>query len=313
MFGYVRPFVPELRVREFEYYRAVYCGVCRSMSKRTGKLSTLSLQYDFAFLALVRHAWSDTPLRLKKRRCGAHPLRARVQALPNEELFYCARAGAVLAAEKLRDDRMDGSFGKKLTATVAAPVFGRARRRAKLTESAAFIRSKLNELYALEKERTASLDLPADLFGEVLAEVFAGELCGEAEDIAWEIGFRLGRLIYAVDAADDYDEDCKTDSYNPYVLLYGKEWSEENRRSVRVTLKLMLSDLEEALSRLPWNEGCSDHYIAKAIVDNVLYLGLIKKTEGLWEKPEKRKQSDFSAGAAETVNENETENKDSEP
>ncbi|MFT9057020.1 MAG: DUF5685 family protein, partial [Ethanoligenens sp.] len=30
MFGYVKPFKPELKIREFEAYRAVYCGMCHT-------------------------------------------------------------------------------------------------------------------------------------------------------------------------------------------------------------------------------------------------------------------------------------------
>ena len=31
MFGYVRPYRPELRVREDEYYKGTYCGLCKAM------------------------------------------------------------------------------------------------------------------------------------------------------------------------------------------------------------------------------------------------------------------------------------------
>ena len=33
MFGYVKPVVSELLVKENEFYRATYCGVCRAMKK----------------------------------------------------------------------------------------------------------------------------------------------------------------------------------------------------------------------------------------------------------------------------------------
>ena len=36
MFGYIRPLVGEMKVRENEMFRAVYCGLCRSMGKHTG-------------------------------------------------------------------------------------------------------------------------------------------------------------------------------------------------------------------------------------------------------------------------------------
>ena len=54
MFGYVKPVPAELLVKEYEFYRATYCGICRSMKKHTGSLSKVTLSYDSVFLALVR-------------------------------------------------------------------------------------------------------------------------------------------------------------------------------------------------------------------------------------------------------------------
>ena len=54
MFGYIKTYPPELKVREQEYYRAVYCGLCRTMGKCTGQCSRMALSYDFAFLVMLR-------------------------------------------------------------------------------------------------------------------------------------------------------------------------------------------------------------------------------------------------------------------
>ena len=51
MFGYVKPVADELLVREHEFYRAAYCGICRAMKKHTGCLSNVTLSYDSVLLA----------------------------------------------------------------------------------------------------------------------------------------------------------------------------------------------------------------------------------------------------------------------
>ena len=53
MFGYVRPLRDELKCRDFDLYRAVYCGLCRCMRRRYGLLAPMFLNYDFTFLALL--------------------------------------------------------------------------------------------------------------------------------------------------------------------------------------------------------------------------------------------------------------------
>ena len=65
MFGYVRPYTPELLVKDNELYRATYCGLCRTMGKTTGKLSKLALSYDFVFLALLRFAVRGEKVEVK--------------------------------------------------------------------------------------------------------------------------------------------------------------------------------------------------------------------------------------------------------
>ena len=38
MFGYVRPYKPELKVKEYEMFRAAYCGLCWALKEKYGIL-----------------------------------------------------------------------------------------------------------------------------------------------------------------------------------------------------------------------------------------------------------------------------------
>ena len=68
MFGYVKPYHPELLVKDYEFYRATYCGICRSMKKHTGVLSNVTLSYDSVLLALVRMLYiPDSEIGAKAR------------------------------------------------------------------------------------------------------------------------------------------------------------------------------------------------------------------------------------------------------
>ena len=114
MFGYVKPRVGDLLVREHDFYRAVYCGVCREMKKTTGRLSSVSLSYDVVFLALVRMLYTDRSVSCRRCRCVAHPCRARDMAEGNEALTFSARASALLSYHKLKDDIIDSSFFRRI-------------------------------------------------------------------------------------------------------------------------------------------------------------------------------------------------------
>ena len=43
MFGYVRPYKPELRFKEFDAYKAVYCSLCKEIGRRYGRVLRLTL------------------------------------------------------------------------------------------------------------------------------------------------------------------------------------------------------------------------------------------------------------------------------
>ena len=50
VFGYVKPVKAELLMKEYDFYRATYCGICRAMKKHTGIFSNATLTYDSVFL-----------------------------------------------------------------------------------------------------------------------------------------------------------------------------------------------------------------------------------------------------------------------
>ena len=90
LFGYIRAHRPELRVKENEYYRAIYCGLCREMGRCTGQCSRATLSYDLTFFALVRTALSGTAPSLARKVCIAHPLKRRTFVKSNAELEFSA-------------------------------------------------------------------------------------------------------------------------------------------------------------------------------------------------------------------------------
>ena len=127
MFGYVRVKHTELRVKEYEFYRGTYCGLCRSMGKCTGQCSRFALSYDFAFLALLRITLDRTPVEFEQKRCIAHPLKKRNMMKHNASLAYCAHAAALLNYHKILDDLSDErgwktSFGALFCIELYMPV-----------------------------------------------------------------------------------------------------------------------------------------------------------------------------------------------
>lgn len=279
MFGYVKPVTAELLVKDYEFYRATYCGVCRAMKKHTGALSNVTLSYDSVLLALVRMLYvPDSDISAKMRRCIAHPLKKRCMLTENSAVEYTARAFAVLTYHKLLDDIADEKLAKRMLVSVARPIAASGAKRAKIEDVSVVIAEKLSEITKLEKAGTASVDEPAHLFGELLGEVFCHGLPEKDALVCREFGYGLGRFIYAADAAEDYESDRVSGKYNPYVLLYGGEpLTYENRQSIKCALMLECRRMEAAVNLMPFGT----RYTIENIIKNIIYLGLTKRIEFL--------------------------------
>ena len=290
MFGYVKPVVGEMLVREHEFYKATYCGICRAMKKHTGGLSNVTLSYDSVFLALVRMLYlPDSDFKAENKRCIAHPLKKRPMLLENSALEYTARAFAVLTYYKMRDDISDEGGLKKLGAAMLGPVTSSAKKMAELSDLEKIVYDGLAEITSLEEGKCPSVDRPAAIFGDILGEIFAYGLDERDALVTRQVGRHLGRFIYAADAAEDYDDDLKTGKYNPFVLLYdGKPLTKENRESIKCGLILECRGLESAVNLLPFGSRRT----IESIINNIIYLGLIKRIEFLDEKKDCKKKGD---------------------
>lgn len=274
MFGYVRPWTAELKVREYETYRALYCGLCRAMKKETGWLSSFSLSYDMVFLAMARMLYGDRTMKRVRRRCAAHPVKPHLEIADSEPLREAARLSAVLVAAKNRDDLSDERGMKRLRARLLSPLLSHAEKRARARGLAKRIAEILRELSAIEKQNLPSVDAPADASGRLLGEVFAFGIEGETP--LYRLGELIGRVVYKLDALDDYDEDVRCDRYNPYRALYGDTgFTDEFRSNAKNAVKHDLIALEGVVLSLPFGE-CDE---IEALMKNILYLGLTARLD----------------------------------
>jgi hypothetical protein len=248
VFGYVKPFVPNLRVKEYELYKSVYCGLCRSMKKHTGNLSRVSLSYDMTFFALARMVLCETDFSIRKRRCAVHPLKNRPIMDDNESLSYASYVSALLTEHKIDDTVADDKGLKKVGAVMALPFSRKMKRRAMCAEYeiVSLVDEAMVTTRRLEAEKCPSPDMPADVFGKMLGDLLSLGFHGAKQRIANEIGLHTGRFVYLIDAICDYEDDLKNGSYNPFIYAFSEE---EMRRFKAETLRGVLTIEADAILR----------------------------------------------------------------
>ncbi|HBL84009.1 MAG: hypothetical protein A2Y17_05775 [Clostridiales bacterium GWF2_38_85] len=222
MFGYIKPNMGELKVREMELYKSVYCGICVTGGKTVSRLTRFLLSYDFVFMALLRLSLTGEEYFLRTGRCTYNPLRKKRIMNSNEALSYTSAAFAVLTYYKALDDINDSKGIAKLMKYLALPFFKRMKRKAEklYIDLPGIISEPLMKLSELEKQNEESIDAVADCFGRLMAGILEKDISGAKNRIAKSCGYHMGRYIYILDACDDLDDDIESNNYNPLKKLY---------------------------------------------------------------------------------------------
>lgn len=292
MFGYIRPLAAELRVKEYTYYRAVYCGVCKSMEKNISPLLSMTLRYDFVLLVMVRMLLDGTVGALRPARCLANPLHKKTVLCDCEALRYTAHTAALLTHYGVLDNIADEHGIKRLAYRMLSLPSASMRKKALRQDPGLQplddrMQSELAALTTLEQAGQPSPDAAAEPFGQLLGVLFSHGLEGSQKRIADTVGSAVGRCIYLLDAADDAPEDERTGAYNPFVLQARElgipvtEYLQAHRG--RIENAILLS-CRTAYHALLLADGAETHP-AWPCIENLLTLGIPHITGQILDHP----------------------------
>lgn len=270
MFGYIRIAKPELKVKEYEMYKAVYCSLCRTLGKKYGIWSRFTLSYDFTFLALLNMSMTDGCDPIEKKRCVCNPLKKCNYCKNDESLLMPSAAAMIMMYYKLLDNLNDEKGFKKIGYILIKPLFSHARNKAKkeYPQIDKIISEYIAAQNALERDGCAELDKAADPTAKALAELL--RLCSDDERqkrVLERMGYCLGRYIYLIDAACDLPQDIKKGSYNCLKYQTEGEPSEYAKKRIVPQLYFCSNEAGKAFELL-------DVKKYKPILGNIIYLGL---------------------------------------
>ena len=239
MFGYIQPLKCELKVREYEYYRAAYCGLCHALRTRCGIKARFIVNYDFVFIGLLLSSSENNNERISKKRCLVCP-KGR-NCIQSSSYDTAADVSVILTYLKLCDDVDDSGFWRGIIkGRIPRFLLRRAYKKAgkAIPEYAEKAEKLYKELYCLEREKSPSIDETADKFAGMLSEIPTGD--AKNPRVFKEIFYHIGRFVYIIDAADDFEEDFEKGEYNPIVCRFGittAELPEEVKERVLLTLE----------------------------------------------------------------------------
>lgn len=280
MFGYVKAYKPELRIKEYEMYKAVYCSICKQIGKKYGFITRFSLSYDFTFLTLLYLSLRNDCVTVGKGHCVYNPLK-KCGYVKGELPTMPLAAAQIMLYYKLLDNISDEGFFKSIASRLLLFFTKKGYKKAaeEFPEVEDIFKRYFKEQTAVEQKNIGSIDAAADPTAKMLSSLFA--LCSPNGEIrALErMGYCMGRWIYIMDAAADLEKDIKEKKYNP---LKGEAIGKESlpdflTERLEGTLTFCATEAAAAFELL------SIHRF-KNILGNVIYLGLENSQNEIFKK-----------------------------
>ncbi len=282
MFGYVLPVKPDMRVRDYETYRAIYCGLCKQLGKSYGVLSRFLLNYDLVLLALLADALSGKKGVFRHEGCFANPVARHPILHDTPGLMLAADSLILLSWHKLRDNLQDEKGPKRVVYGCASPALSGMHRRAAARHPALSeeLGAQMERQRALEAANCANVDEACEPTAQMCAAIFrAAAATPGQEKILARLGLFCGQIIYLLDAAEDLPDDTKNSRYNVFASMGFSPMQAAAAAKRRCGM---------AAGEIALCYNLLETTMYKDILDNIFFLGLpaaigragIKRTKG---------------------------------
>lgn len=285
LFGYVVPYKDELKVREYNTFRAYYCSLCKTLGKEFNQFTRMGLNYDFVFLALLLSSIDDKPDKVYAERCIAGPWKKKPVVEYNRNIGYSAYMSIMLVYFNLLDDWKDR---RSVTAVPVLVPYLRPLHKARKAYPEKYhdIDNSLKKLAILEKNQCSLIDESADAFALFMQSLFLPPYIrnDKVNRILGWLGYNLGRWIYIMDAFHDMEKDIKQKNYNPILLQYQYKEGEELSDFIEKVKEPIERSLTFTLDNVAKSFELLDVKYNKTILENIIYMGLRQKMEQIFLK-----------------------------
>ena len=283
MFGYIRPFQPELRMKEYEAYISVYCGLCKELGRRYGIFARFTLSYDFTFLAILSMAVQTNMPDFTKIHCLINPFKKCSACRLDGVTDRIAAQEMITLYYKCQDQLSDENWVKNLPVRIVLPFFRHCWRNARQKETAYdnWI-AEMMQAQQLAESQQAGPDPAAEPTARCLSltcEALSNDPVQKR--VLSRFGYLLGRYVYLSDALDDLEKDEKLHRFNPFLQHYNvSELKSLSYSPVVESLNGTIAELEKAFVLLKLNDW-------QPVLENIVYWGLKQSLQTKKRKKEK--------------------------
>ena len=270
MKGRMRPYLPELTIRDYNTYQWYLRGVRRQLYTTYGLYSCYGLRYNGVLFAVLADSLAGRPATCKRMR-EPGTLVWRQMMCQTQGIRLAAQVEVLLSWHRIQDAQWaDLPFYKKVRRVVDTVLLRRAYRKAAAENPA------LERIFMQERDQ-ANVQMTLNAKNYLLAAEPKGNLYGALYSVLATddpnqrksmhyIGSCIGRIFYLLDKAERFEADRRNGQYNVFVVneLNGQAAAIENARRQALAA---VNDLMRAYKML-------DLKLNDTLLNNIMILGL---------------------------------------
>ena len=283
MFGYVTPCKMELKIKDYEKFKAYYCGLCKSIKNNVGNVPRASLNYDMTFLAILLDSLNNDKTIYTKQTCAIHGFKKKIVITDNSCLKYAAFCNTALSYYKFLDNINDDNSVKS---KVFSLIFKRYLKKtpSNLRGHLIYINNTLNQLYKFESNpENKSIDHLSHPFAELTGFILSSYENNKNKNNLYWLGYNLGKWIYIIDAWDDLEKDIMNKKFNAINSCFNKdnipysEFSKQIEDRIDFMLGTCAAQCIDFFNKLSLKKN-------EDLLYNILQYGLLEKMDKVFKR-----------------------------
>ena len=278
MYGYIIPDKPNMYIKDFTFFRAFYCGFCKSIGHKCGQIARFGTNYDMTFFNIFLHNVLDKEVQIKSEACILAPLKKKPVVQNDSLTEQVVDINTLMFYYKVEDNYIDG---EKFKSSVLAPIIIPKAKKAKkkMPEIDKILKEGFDNLRVMERANETSIDKVSEPFSIIIAEIARIIIGDKFNDYIYNLCYNLGKWVYLMDALDDIEEDFEQKRYNPMLAKFNnfesrEQFLETNKKDLEYIMMSVYNGIVNNYNKL-------DVKISEGILSNVFYLGLKKQTDDM--------------------------------
>lgn len=284
MFGYVKPYNDELKLKEIKRYKRYYCALCNELRHSYGRITTAFLSYEMTFtLILLESLEKEENLDEIPLSCQFEKIHIGTFYISKSILQYIAYINIHLVIWKLEDDwKDDKNIFAYLLKKIILNKKTYQRELNKYGRISEVIDENMKKFYEYEKEKY-DFDSLSEIMGEIWLQIIrnGAEILNIYDNKLYmleNICKDMGKWLYCIDAYEDLEKDIKKRKFNP---LFKAECDiNEIKDDAKLILQLILRSMSNNLDKLELGRN-------KDIIQNIILYGLSHKISEINKKRKK--------------------------